>query len=75
MGEQYRWENRKLRHMGRGESLIKEVAEDACARPHSCFGCIIINANDIIYDSNEEACIEGIGFYVRQPDNKYKVVL
>ena len=61
--------------MGRGESLIKEVAEDACARLHSCFGCIIINDNDIIDDSNEEACIEEIGIYVPHPDNKTRVVL
>jgi hypothetical protein len=41
--------------MVRGKHLIKEVADDACTRPHSCIGCIIINNNDIIDDSNEEA--------------------
>ena len=50
--------------MGRGENLIKEVAKDV--------GCIIINNNDIIDDSNEEACIESSGFCVPCPDNKYK---
>jgi hypothetical protein len=50
--------------MGRGEDLIKEVAEDV--------GCIIINDNNIIDDSNEEAGIESSGFYVPRPDNKYK---
>jgi hypothetical protein len=50
--------------MGRGENLIKEVAKDA--------GCIIINDNDIVDDSNEEVCLEKIGFCVPCPDNKYK---
>jgi hypothetical protein len=50
--------------MGRGENLIKEVAKDV--------GCIIINNNDIVGDSNEEACIESSGFCMPCPDNKYK---
>ncbi len=50
--------------MGRGENLIKEVAEDV--------RCIIINNNDIVDDSNEEACIESSGFCMPRPDNKYK---
>ncbi len=50
--------------MGRGENLIKEVAKDV--------GCIIINDNNIVVDSNEEACIERCGFCVPRPDNKYK---
>jgi hypothetical protein len=50
--------------MGRGENLIKEVAKD--------FGCIIINDNNIVDDSNEEVCIESSGFCVPHPDNKYK---
>jgi hypothetical protein len=50
--------------MGRGENLIKEVAKDV--------GCIIINDNNIVDDSNEEACIESSGFCVPRPDNKYK---
>jgi hypothetical protein len=50
--------------MGRGENLIKEVAKD--------IGCIIINDNNIVDDSKEEACIESSGFCVPHPDNKYK---
>ncbi len=50
--------------MGRGEILIKEVAKDV--------GCIIINNNDIVDDSNEEACIERSGFCVPRPDNTDK---
>ncbi len=50
--------------MGRGENLIKEVAKNV--------GCIIINDNNIIVDSNEEACIESSGFCVPRPDKKYK---
>jgi hypothetical protein len=50
--------------MGSGENLIKEVAKDV--------GCIIINNNNIVVDSNEEVCIESSGFCVPHPDNKYK---
>jgi hypothetical protein len=50
--------------MGRGENLIKEVAKDV--------GCIIINDNDIVDNSNEEVCIESSGFCVPCPNNKYK---
>ncbi len=50
--------------MGRGENLIKEVAEDV--------GCIIVIDNNIVVDSNEEACIESSGFCVPCPDNIYK---
>jgi hypothetical protein len=50
--------------MGRDENLIKEVAKEV--------GCIIINNNDIMDDSNEEARIESSGFCVPHPDNKYK---
>ncbi len=58
--------------MGRSKHLIKEVAKEACARPHSCVGCIIINDNNIVDDSNEEACIESSGFCMPRPDIKYK---
>ena len=43
-----------------------------CVRPHRCFGCIIINDNNIIGDSNDETCIEGIGSCVPRPDNIHK---
>jgi hypothetical protein len=60
--------------MGRGKNLITEVAEaeDMCARLHSCIGCIIINDNNIVDDSNKEACIESSDFCVPPPDIKYK---
>jgi hypothetical protein len=58
--------------MGRDKNLIQEVADDACTRPHSCIGCIIINNNNIIDDSNEEACIESSGFCVPCPNIKHK---
>jgi hypothetical protein len=58
--------------MGRGKNLIKKVPENECTRPHSCIGCIIINNNNIVDDSNEETCIEGSGFCVAHPDIKYK---
>ncbi len=50
--------------MGRGENLIKEVAKDV--------RYIIINDNNIVDDSNEEACIESSGFCVPCPGIKYK---
>ncbi len=54
--------------------MIKEVAEDAFARPHSCIGCIIINNNNIVDNSNEEACIESSGFCVPRPNINTRVV-
>jgi hypothetical protein len=59
--------------MGRGKHLIKEVAEDTSARPHSCNGCIIINNNNIVDDSNEKACIESSGFCMHKRWVKQKV--
>jgi hypothetical protein len=58
--------------MERGKNLIKEVAEDAYARPHCCIGCIVINDNNIVDDSNEEVCIESSGFCLPHHDIKYK---
>ncbi len=43
-----------------------------CGRPHRCFGCIIINGNNIADDSNDEMCIERIGSCVPRPDNIHK---
>ncbi len=59
-------------NMRRGKDLIKEVAEDACTMPHSCIGCIVINDNNVVDDSNEEVCIESSCFCVPHPDIKYK---
>jgi hypothetical protein len=63
-GKENKYRENRNPDMGRGENLIKEVAKDV--------GCIIINNNDIIDDSNEEVCIESSGFCMPHPDNKYK---
>jgi hypothetical protein len=65
-------DNCKPQHGKEIKNLIKEVAKDACARLHSCIGCIIINGNNILDDRNEVACIESSGFCVPHPDIKYK---
>ncbi len=53
-GERRTYTGRNLRpNIGRVTNLNKEVAEDTCTKPHSCIGCIIINNNNIIDDSNE----------------------
>ncbi len=48
------------------------MAEDTCTRPHSCIGCIIIDSNNIVDDSNEKECIKSNGFCVPCSDIKYK---